>query len=378
MESTQWFYLKNGQQRGPVDTGDLANLIHSGVLPPDTLVFTSTQADWIPANTTGVFPFKAATLTAGNNTYKRRAIAAVVLLLLMLGGGLLVMQHTLNMDDRVRGKYQFDAAQPSPRKEAAEQNDSENPQSNGRLDSGNRGPVADDVTLQNKLADLQRQIAAGKKRESRNDDQLAEVNIARLQLEQSLDDSRNQIADLSRQIKKLDNQSQLGNMTDDGLAASREIRFQLEQRLAAVSRSNADLLQRVKEMKANDEQDSQNNAVLTAQSRMASKELKTAQRIISSLQQQLKDANPPASNTPKERAHAVGDIKYVNTLSKFIGINGGSDNGVKNGDVFLIISLSTGEFLGRITITKTGPSFAGGTLNNQGVGRLRTGDLLFR
>jgi hypothetical protein len=378
MESTQWFYLKKGQQRGPVDTGDLTSLIHSGVLPPDTLVFTSTQADWIPANTTGVFPLKAATLTAGNNTFKRRAIGAVILLLLMLGGGLLVMQHTLNEDDRVRGKYQFDAAQPSPRKKAAEQNDSGNPQSNGRLDSGNLGPVADDVTLQNKLADLQRQIAAGKKRESRNDNQLAEVNIARLQLEQSLDDSRNQVADLSRQIIKLDNQSQFGNMTDDGLAASRERRFQLEQRLAAVSRSNADLLQRVKEIKANDQQDSQNNAGLTAQLRIASKELKTAQQIISSLQQQLKDANPPASNIPKERTHAVGDIKYVNARQKFIGINGGSDNGVKNGDVFLIISLSTGEFLGRITITKTGPSFAGGTLNNQGISRLRKGDLLFR
>ena len=70
MESNQWFYLKKGQQRGPVDTGDLANLIHSGVLPPDTLVFTSTQADWIPANTTGVFPLKTATLTAGNDTFK--------------------------------------------------------------------------------------------------------------------------------------------------------------------------------------------------------------------------------------------------------------------------------------------------------------------
>ena len=137
-------------------------------------------------------------------------------------------------------------------------------------------------------------------------------------------------------------------------------------------------------MKANDEQDLQNNAGLTDQLRNASEELETAQQIISSLQQQLKDANPPASNTSKERdtskerAHAVGDIKYVNARQKFIGINGGSDNGVKNGDVFLIISLSTGEFLGRITITKTGPSFAGGTLNGQGIDRLRTGDLIFR
>ncbi len=42
MDSTKWLYLKKGQQRGPVDTDDLANLIHSGVLPPDTLVFTGT------------------------------------------------------------------------------------------------------------------------------------------------------------------------------------------------------------------------------------------------------------------------------------------------------------------------------------------------
>ncbi len=76
--------------------------------------------------------------------------------------------------------------------------------------------------------------------------------------------------------------------------------------------------------------------------------------------------------------NAVGNITYVNTLSKFIGINRGSDNGVKYGDVFRIISRSTGGFLGRITITKTGPSFAGGTLDGQGLDRLRAGDLLFR
>ena len=130
MESSQWFYLKKGQQRGPVDTSDLASLINSGVLPPDTLVFTSTQADWIPANATGVFPLKTATLTAGNDTFKQRAIAAVVLLFLMLGGGLLVMLQKQSegkpMNDHVRGKYQFDGAQPSPRKEAAKQNNSGN------------------------------------------------------------------------------------------------------------------------------------------------------------------------------------------------------------------------------------------------------------
>jgi hypothetical protein len=140
-------------------------------------------------------------------------------------------------------------------------------------------------------------------------------------------------------------------------------------------------------MDANDHQDSQNNTGLTSQLRKASEELETAQQKISSLQKRLEGVSPPATKTPKRNrprqtlvvpVNAVGNISYVNTLSKFIGINRGSDNGVKNGDVFRIISRYTGKFLGRITITKIGHSFAGGTLDGQMLYRLRAGDLLFR
>jgi chromosome segregation ATPase len=298
----------------------------------------------------------------------------VILLLVILGGGLIVLQQkqspdksnngrtTLNENDQVRGKFQFDAAK----------------HQNASLETEQRAAEKLAQRYKSNIAAAERKVATARKNESRNDDQLAKANIARLQLEQLLEESRQHNAKMNRQIKTLENQSQLGNMTNDDLAESREIRLRLEQRLAAVSRSNANLLQRVKQMEDNGEQDLQNNAGLTDQLRNASEELETARKIISGLQRKLKDGNTPASNTPKGRAHAVGDIKYVNTRQKFIGINGGSDNGVKTGDVFRIISRSTGESLGRITITKTGPSFAGGTLNNQGIGRLRMGDLLFR
>jgi len=373
MESTQWFYLKNGQQRGPVDTGDLASLIHSGVLPPDTLIFTSTQADWIPANTTDVFPLKATTLTTNSNTSRRVNIALIILLLLMLGGGLLVMQQKQSEDksnnDRAalkewsgseRGKIQFNTTKPSPRENGAKQNDSGKSQSNGRMDSGNRRQVADDGTLQNQLAVLQRQYASletkrraaekraesdidtARKNESRNDKQLARVNIDRLQL---------------------------------------------DQRLAKANRLNTDLLQRVKLMEANDKQGTRNNAELVDQLREATEELKAAQQKISSLELQLQATKPPVAKAPGRNrpqqipmvpANAVGNISSVNIQFKVLAINRGSDNGVKNGDAFRIISRTTGAFLGRMTIKRTQPAIAMGTLDGQGTERVRAGDLLFR
>ena len=383
MESTQWFYLKNGQQRGPVDTGDLASLIHSGVLPPDTLVFTSAQADWVPANTTGVFPLKATTLTVGSNTSRKINIAMVILLLVILGGGLIVLQQkqspdksnngrtTLNENDQVRGKFQFDAAK----------------HQNASLETEQSAAEKLAQRYKSNIAAAERKVATARKNESRNDDQLAKANIARLQLEQLLEESRQHNAKMNRQIKTLENQSQLGNMTNDDLAEANEMRRQLEERLVAASQLNANLEQRFKQMEANVQQDALNNAGLTAQLRKASEELETAQQKISSLEQRLEGASPPTTKTPKLNrpqripivpVNAVGNISYVNTLSKFIGINRGSDNGINSGDAFSIISRSTGEFLGRITITKIRPSFAGGTLNGQGIDRLQAGDLLFR
>ena len=41
-----WFYVENGQQRGPVSDADLANLTRTGVIQPDTLVWREGMADW--------------------------------------------------------------------------------------------------------------------------------------------------------------------------------------------------------------------------------------------------------------------------------------------------------------------------------------------
>jgi len=46
---SEWYYLENSEQRGPVAKGDLVQLFRSGRLGPDTLVWTEQLGDWTPA-----------------------------------------------------------------------------------------------------------------------------------------------------------------------------------------------------------------------------------------------------------------------------------------------------------------------------------------
>src|SRR5436305_15283172 len=52
-----WWYAKDGQQRGPVTSSDLARMAQSGELKPEDLVFGGDAKDWIPASKIkGLFP----------------------------------------------------------------------------------------------------------------------------------------------------------------------------------------------------------------------------------------------------------------------------------------------------------------------------------
>lgn len=45
-----WYYVENGQQRGPVSEEDLRALAQNGSIQPDTLVWRQGQVSWIPFN----------------------------------------------------------------------------------------------------------------------------------------------------------------------------------------------------------------------------------------------------------------------------------------------------------------------------------------
>lgn len=46
----QWYYLENDEERGAISEAELLQLFQSGVLHPDTLVWTEPLKDWIPAS----------------------------------------------------------------------------------------------------------------------------------------------------------------------------------------------------------------------------------------------------------------------------------------------------------------------------------------
>lgn len=51
-----WFYVSNGQQAGPVDDAQLAELTRSGAVGADTLVWKEGMADWRPYRTVAPAP----------------------------------------------------------------------------------------------------------------------------------------------------------------------------------------------------------------------------------------------------------------------------------------------------------------------------------
>lgn len=76
MDSTKWFYLLEGQQRGPMNTRNLQELLESKAIPSATLVWTASQPDWQPANSTSLFPRR----NLKSNSYIRKTMMACVLI----------------------------------------------------------------------------------------------------------------------------------------------------------------------------------------------------------------------------------------------------------------------------------------------------------
>lgn len=58
--STTWHYMKNGAQAGPATTDEVKNLITTGVIKADTMVWREGLAAWSPANTQSEFAGVAA------------------------------------------------------------------------------------------------------------------------------------------------------------------------------------------------------------------------------------------------------------------------------------------------------------------------------
>lgn len=89
MDSAKWYYLCAGQQQGPMSGNALQGLLKSGTLPPSTLVWTATQPDWRPANSTTTF-FRHK--SKGDTCWRK--VAGILLLFVCLGIGGQYLLHS--------------------------------------------------------------------------------------------------------------------------------------------------------------------------------------------------------------------------------------------------------------------------------------------
>ena len=102
MGTAQWYYVKDGTQRGPIDETDLSRLIQHGALTPETPVFQDgLGGNWIPANTTGVFPLNATVVPADQPRPSRVLVwcMAAALVTLLITAALLFNQQEKKSQD---------------------------------------------------------------------------------------------------------------------------------------------------------------------------------------------------------------------------------------------------------------------------------------
>lgn len=388
-DTTQWFYLKNGTKHGPIDAADLAALIQSGALPADIPVFNNTQTEWLPANTTGTFPLKAASALTTIGGW--RIAAGGVMLLLAFGiGHFFVPSETP------------EAVEPKPAQKIAAKPES-NQKDSGKLNFKIAGDTDKPVV---KKTDPEKDSLIQKVDEY--DEQLAQSKIDLLDAQNRLSELQKYNTKLQSQIRDLQKPKPDPKLTAE-LAESDEQRRQIAQRLNAANLHNQKLRTQIEALRK-ELANAGDAKKLAAQLAELSAELDAANVKISSLEQQLQatqSSKPPkrpksqreknqlqqpqiaVPTQPKSaqiirtpaapsRLQAIAQVTNIDTANGLILLNRGSDQGVKNGEKFRIISRTTGAFLGELTIRRTRPTLAVGTLNGAGSNRPKTGDLLYR
>ena len=95
VDDVQWFYMKAGAQRGPIDETDLSRLIETGALPPDTPVLQKGLAEWTAANATGQFASIQVANSPVETAFSRPVLWALglgLMLALSTGAALMILQ----------------------------------------------------------------------------------------------------------------------------------------------------------------------------------------------------------------------------------------------------------------------------------------------
>ena len=375
MGTSQWYYVKDGTQRGPIDESDLSRLIQHGALPPETPVFQDgLGGDWTAANTTGVFPLNAIAAPAAQPRPSRVLVwsmAAALVALLITGVLLFNQQETksqealaeqeqklflltqeLASNTEVLGKHQNEL---DNTQNTTDLLDVENAQLKAQIDaltSDLNRASGDLEALQTTAKDMQAQFAATSTLYAQSKNQL-----------KILETQANAQAEENKQLN-----AQVLTLRSNPGAANSQTAAQLRAALTALNTANEKVGLLTRQLT----QAGSTTPGLPATLPVVSHP-KPAPPTIAITPPTPAAVKPPvltAASTP------IGTVVTVDAQHGFAVINIGTKHGVKKNDTFIVRSKATGRYVGTLRISNSMKEVAAADLGPLPIQNLTPGDTL--
>jgi hypothetical protein len=374
MGTSQWYYVKDGTQRGPIDESDLSRLIQHGALPPETPVFQDgLGGDWTAANTTGVFPLNATIAPIAQARPPRALIwsMAAALVTLLITGILLFNQQEkksqealadqeqklflltqeLASNTDVLGKHQNEL---DNTQNTTDLLDVENAQLKAQIDAltTNLNKASGDLeALQTTAKNMQSQFAQTSTLYAQSKDQL-----------KILETQANAQAEENKQL-----QTQLQAQRNNPGAGNAQTATQLRAALSALNSANqkVDLL-------------THQLAQVGRPSPAAPSPPPVVTHLIPSVLTAPAPPRPIAVKPPTTpgASEPIGSVVTVDARAGFAVINIGTRHGVKKNDRFIVKSKTTGLYVGTLRISNSMEEVAAADLGRLPIQTLTPGDTL--
>ena len=325
MDSAKWYYLRAGLQRGPINTKALEGLLESSALPPDTLVWTATQPDWQPANSTTTF-FRH---KSKRGTFWGKVATALLLIACLAIGG----QHlphsrdqTLGPAQQIFGKTVCNANPPMPEIDLSIQETTETQTNHYKIIGQYQSLLNSHIRI-------------------KSDYELLQSNIENEQTRNELDAYT--LIELQEENKRLSIQNS-------------KLKQQLHQK-----KSHTDKIQ---------------VRILEKDITKTNTESNIASRHINPFNNTLHEyhPNPTLPKRSDISNSLLGYISNVDHKFKRVVITAGSKSGISVGEKFRIRSRMRGDNLGQLSIQQALPSMSIAVFEGADIDSLKLGDHILR
>ena len=383
-ESEHWFFVHDGEHSEGVSKATLQGMIRDGRLGADVPVFREGMSDWMPASEMGLVPNVPSSdqlrAEIARDTVSRKTalalIAVIILTALASVAGLWwqdaeYKSETSELNADLSNLKKLTQSQTDLKNYTGSTNETH------QLITKLRSDLA---ALQPKVASLSNNVDSLKVENSNyvsglsfKDDEIEKLAeqidelYGSLKVEQAARQAADRQAD-SANVKIEATRRTLTNTVAQAKQAAEQLNRQFQTDKAALQKQLAD---------AAAAQEKLNEQIQTLQGN-----LNQANQVITNLQAQLGQTpiriGDPDGPKPPVDSQPFGQIGSVDEQFNFAVINRGSEDGVKAGDTFRIVSKETGEFLLQLKIDRVQSTIAVGSPGTLSVNVLKPEDLVYR